>query len=257
MSVTRRESLRGWLPWVIFSLDLVLALYAGGAERGLPLITVFPSEVHKAGPQTFDIAQDSRGILYFGNLQGLLTYDGAWWRLRKLPHEQAALALASDARGRVAVGLVDDLGYMERDASGAEDYHSLLPLLPAGRRHIGDVRGICSTAAGFLYVAERSLIVWDGRTARVTPDLHPDDAPRGCFAEGNDVFVRGRNGLQRFDPVTLQLGASVGSSAKPSPAASSEEDSGTPWTGIIIAIVVVALLAGGGLVLSRRRTAAK
>src|SRR6185295_18764572 len=81
----------------------------------------------------------------------------------------------------------------------------LLPLLPPARRHIGDVRAICSTAAGFLYVAQRSLIAWDGRTARITPDFRPDDAPRGCLAEGADIFVRGRNGLQRFDPATMSL----------------------------------------------------
>jgi len=79
----------------------------------------------------------------------------------------------------------------------------------------------------------------------------------GYPAKGCGDQVKNINVPATDAPVTLQLGASVGSSAKPSPAASSEEDSGTPWTGIIIAIVVVALLAGGGLVLSRRRTAAK
>ena len=64
-----------------FATMLCLALTAGAAERGLPQITVYPAETHQAGPQSFDLAQDSRGILYFGNLQGLLTYDGAWWRL--------------------------------------------------------------------------------------------------------------------------------------------------------------------------------
>ena len=58
--------------------------------------------------------------------------------------------------------------------------------------------------------------------------------------------------------VTLQVGPTVGSTAVPSPAAtSSSDDGGTPWTGIIIAAVVVLLLAGGGLFLNRRRTAAK
>ena len=56
----------------------VLAVSAIASERGLPLITVFPAEVHKAGPQTFDLAQDSRGILYFGNLHGLLSPFALW-----------------------------------------------------------------------------------------------------------------------------------------------------------------------------------
>src|SRR5215212_11196868 len=72
------------------------SLSTGAAERGFPLITVYPAEVHKGGPQTFDIAQDPRGVLYFGNLHGLMTYDGAWWRMMKLPDDQVALSVAAD-----------------------------------------------------------------------------------------------------------------------------------------------------------------
>ncbi|TCC51318.1 hypothetical protein E0H75_14475 [Kribbella capetownensis] len=60
-------------------------------------------------------------------------------------------------------------------------------------------------------------------------------------------------------PVTLQIGAAVGSTAAPAPttSSSSSSDDGAPWTGIIIAAVVVLVLAGGGLVLSRRRSSSQ
>ena len=80
----RRFTCRTALPSLMLSL-LIATVTTSGAERGLPQITVYPAEVHKAGPQSFDIAQDTRGILYFGNLQGLVTYDGAWWRKAATP----------------------------------------------------------------------------------------------------------------------------------------------------------------------------
>jgi hypothetical protein len=64
-------------------------------------------------------------------------------------------------------------------------------------------------------------------------------------------------------PVQLQIEAPVGSSLiptatpganSPAPAPAKQDDSGTPWAGIIIAALVVVLLAGGGLFLSRRRS---
>ncbi|WP_406057055.1 SCO2322 family protein [Kribbella sp. NBC_00889] len=60
-------------------------------------------------------------------------------------------------------------------------------------------------------------------------------------------------------PVTLEIGAAVGSTAAPAPTTSdsSSSDDGAPWTGIIIAAVVVLVLAGGGLVLSRRRSSSQ
>ncbi|MGW1342859.1 SCO2322 family protein [Kribbella sp. NPDC002412] len=74
----------------------------------------------------------------------------------------------------------------------------------------------------------------------------------GCGEQVKNIQVPATD-----DPVTLQIGAAVGSSAAPSPtaspAASSSDSGGAPWTGIIIAAVVVVVLAGGGLALSRRR----
>jgi diguanylate cyclase (GGDEF)-like protein len=175
------------------------------AERGLPLITVYPAEVHKAGPQSFDLTQDPRGILYFGNLQGLLSYDGAWWRLLKLPDDQAALSVASDAQGRVALGLVSDFGYLGHGTDGAQEYRSLLPKLPAAQRAFGDVKAICPIASGFLYVTEKSLLVWNGKDARVAAEFPPAAAPRGCLSEGGEILLRGPDGLQRFDAATNRI----------------------------------------------------
>jgi diguanylate cyclase (GGDEF)-like protein len=189
-----------------FALLVCLAWTAPAAERGLPQITVYPAETHKAGPQSFDLAQDSRGILYFGNLQGLLTYDGAWWRLLKLPDDQAALSVATDAQGRVTLGMVSDFGHLVRNAAGEQEYHSLLPGIPAAQRTFGDVRAICSFAGGFLYVTEKSLLVWDGKNnARVAATFDPETAPRGCLSEGNRIVLRGPQGLQQFDPDTNKI----------------------------------------------------
>lgn len=202
-SPTRHHG-RAAMPWLV-SLVLVLAFGAGATERGLPLITVFPAEVHKGGPQTFDIAQDTRGILYFGNLHGLLSYDGAWWRMLKLPDEQVALTVATDARGRVALGLVNDLGYLDRGPDGAQRYVSLLGSIPKNKHGFGDVNAVCQAGGGFLYVTEVSAIFWNGSTTRVVADFDRATAPRGCIPEKSAVLLRGPKGLQRFDPLTLRI----------------------------------------------------
>jgi diguanylate cyclase (GGDEF)-like protein len=200
ISLPRRFSCRTALPWLV--LSLWMAVTASGLERGLPQITVYPAEVHKAGPQSFDIAQDSHGILYFGNLQGLLSYDGAWWRLLRLPDDQAALSVGTDARGRVALGLVSDFGYLDHGPDGAQVYRSLLPNLPAAQRRFGDVKAICAIDAGFLFLTEKSLLLWDGKGARVAAEFAPAAAPRGCLSDGAAALLRGPQGVQRFDPAT-------------------------------------------------------
>jgi diguanylate cyclase (GGDEF)-like protein len=198
-----RRPRRPALPWLALLACLAFPALAEAAEHGLPLITVYPSEVHKAGPQTFDLAQDARGILYFGNLHGLLSYDGAWWRLQKLPDDQAAVSVATDPHGRVALGLVNDFGYL---APGTREYRSLLPLIPAALHSFGDVRAVCPSGSGFLYLTEKSLLLWDGALhVSVAAQFPPDEAPRGCLSDGNELLLRGPKGLQRFDPATLRI----------------------------------------------------
>lgn len=202
-SSSRRVFSRAVLPLLALTA-LLLTSVASAAERGLPLVTTYPAELHRAGPQIFDIAQDSRGILYFGTLHGLATYDGATWRLQKLPDEQIAMAVASDAKGGIAIGMVDDLGYLESTAEG-DVFRSLLPLIPEGDRQFGHVPSICSTAAGFLYLTEQSVLLWDGKRVSVAARYERQKAPRGCLAQGSEVFLRGPLGLERLDLTTLAV----------------------------------------------------
>ncbi|MEV0803808.1 SCO2322 family protein [Kribbella sp. NPDC050281] len=77
---------------------------------------------------------------------------------------------------------------------------------------------------------------------------------KGCGDQVKNIKVPATD-----TPVTLEIGAAVGSTAAPAPTTSdsSSSDDGAPWTGIIIAAVVVLVLAGGGLVLSRRRSSSQ
>jgi diguanylate cyclase (GGDEF)-like protein len=190
---------------------IVLIVFAGvsqlaAVERGFPVITVYPAEVHLAGPQNFDIAQDSRGILYFGNLHGLVSFDGAWWRLRKLPDEQVALTVAADDRGTVALGLVNDFGILTSgNEKGESDYRSLRSLVPKERQDFGDVFSICTTGSGFLFLTERGLMLWEGKTIRVGPELDAAESPRDCLEQGDSVLLRGPKGVQRFHPRTFEI----------------------------------------------------
>ncbi len=61
-------------------------------ESGRPFITNFSPKEYRAEAQNWDIAQDSKGLLYFGNSGGVLQFDGNQWQLIKLSNESSALA---------------------------------------------------------------------------------------------------------------------------------------------------------------------
>lgn len=194
------------LPRVALPLAVclaVLALSARGAERGAPLLAVYPPQVHHAGPQTFSLTQDTRGVLHFGNLHGLVTFDGAWWRLRKLPDDQVALSVAAGRDGRLALGLAGDFGYLDAGASSA--YQSLLPSLPAAKRDVGDVNAVCEAAGVFVFATERRVVTWDGTSLRIVSEPEQETAPSRCERAGNAVLLHGRAGLERLDVITGRI----------------------------------------------------
>ena len=197
------------------SLLLALAVVARAEVRGLPVFGVFPLSVHRGGAQTFDAAQDPRGILYFGNLAGIITYDGAWWSTIVLPNDSAVFAIESDTAGVVAAGGVGELGYLD----SARAYHSLIPQLPPHAQDVGEVRGICTAGRGFVFATERFAIEWNGGAPRILAQHRGDAPPLRCSTIDGAIHLWGGDGLLRVEGgrlvpagfAGLRLDAAIGS----------------------------------------------
>jgi diguanylate cyclase (GGDEF)-like protein len=174
-------------------------------ERGFPLVATYTAKQHQGGTQVFAATQDRTGVLYFGTLRGVMSYDGAWWRHTTLPNGSAVFAVAARSGPEIAVGGVDEFGWVGPDASGERTYHSLVAQLPPSMRDIGDVRGVCATPNAFVFVAEQRVIAWSGGAPRVVATLPASTSPTRCFTAGRAVYLGGANGLQRLDPVSMTL----------------------------------------------------
>jgi diguanylate cyclase (GGDEF)-like protein len=201
-----RISARTGIALLLLSLARVAAA-AGDArdfERGFPLIEVHPQEEAQTGAQIFSLAQDRSGLLYFGGLAGVASYDGAWWRTVALPNESAVFAVASGKGPEIAAGGIDELGWITTDTNGTLVYHSLIPQLPPEFRNTGDVRGVCATTDGFVFAAERALIAWNGGTPRVLADWRQSRAgDHRCFRAGASTYVTLDDGLARISGTRL------------------------------------------------------
>ena len=53
-------------------------------DIGIPFIKNYTRQEYKGGPQNWGITQDDRGVLFFGNNQGLLEFDGNNWQLHPM-----------------------------------------------------------------------------------------------------------------------------------------------------------------------------
>src|SRR4029077_8108208 len=174
-------------------------------ERGFPLIQAYEPSLPGISPQSFGIARDPRGVLYVANLGGVLVYDGAWWQVIAIGKASTAFAVASDAAGRVGVGGSDEIGYLASDGRGRLRSVSLMGLLPAGQRELGQILDIHPWGQGFAFLAIGRLLLWGGSRIVTAATFPPDRPYAQSFLIGGTLYVWNREmGLTRLPGTRLQ-----------------------------------------------------
>lgn len=171
------------------------------SQIGSPFITHFSKSDYQAGTQNWDILEDPRGILYFGNNKGLLEFDGVRWRLLSTPNRTIVRSMRLAADGRIYIGAQDEFGYLEADSTGLPAYRSLTGLVPEQYRGFEDVWKILSFGPHQLFCTQRALFALrDGEVETLLPEGRFDN----YFQANERLFLRDtRRGLLEFDGRTL------------------------------------------------------
>lgn len=120
----------------LFLLFLLLSHYTFASDIksiGVPYIENYSKSVYGAGNQNWSIAKDHHGIMYYGNAEGLLTFDGKYWQKYKMPNGQIVRSVATDQKGKIYTGCFGEFGYWAIKENKLT-YHSLISLLPKGSK---------------------------------------------------------------------------------------------------------------------------
>ncbi|QPH39098.1 triple tyrosine motif-containing protein [Pedobacter endophyticus] len=118
---------------LFFVLSLI-SLHVGANDIksiGVPYIENYPKSVYASGNQNWSVAKDKNGVMYFGNAEGLLTFDGRYWRNYKMPNRQIVRSVNTDNKGKIYTGSFGEFGYWAIKDNKLQ-YNSLIKLLPKG-----------------------------------------------------------------------------------------------------------------------------
>jgi hypothetical protein len=162
-------------PHLLFLVLLVpYTLFSQQNTIALPEIINYGSPDYNAGTQNWKIVQDSQGIIYVANNQGLLTFDGNRWNKYILPNETIIRSLALGEDGKVYIGGQSEIGYFEADKHGLLSYHSLLPLIPGGQREFADVWHVVAMKDQVFFHSNKKIILFNNGKMVVYPSIHWD-----------------------------------------------------------------------------------
>lgn len=136
---------------LICLLILPALLQARVKPTGFSFITNYPKEIYRGSTQNWSVAQDSRGILYFGNNQGLLSFDGTRWRVYPMPNNSIVRSVYIDEQDIIYTGAFNEFGFFVPDGKGELIYHSLMEKIPVEYRDFSDVWNIMAYKGGILF----------------------------------------------------------------------------------------------------------
>ena len=147
-------------------------------KLGAPFIQNYTTKEYNASAQNWAIVQDNRGVMYFGNNDGVLEYDGTNWRLIKVTNNSLVRSLAIDSTGTIYVGAVGEFGYLAPDSIGNMQYLSLIMHLDSANRKFADV---------WQTHTFRKWIYFNTRTAFYAYD--PNWLNKGAVNNDNDTVI--------------------------------------------------------------------
>jgi hypothetical protein len=177
----------------------LVGCFKGDAQNtiGIPAIVNYSRQVYNAGSQNWGMAQDKNGIVYFANNQGLLSFDGTFWRKYSLPNKTIVRSVAIDEDNRIYVGGQSEFGYFITSGNGELSYVSLMPLLPEKAKDFTDVWNICLYQHKIFFRAYRKIFEYDGKKMVVHDGIHWNFL--GTSANGLLAFEYDRGLVQYSD----------------------------------------------------------
>ncbi len=134
---------------------------------GLPDVINYPKLSYGAGLQNWDIRQDRNGIIYIANNEGLLSFDGNYWRLYPLPNKTIVHSVEIGTDNRIYAGGQDEIGYYAPGENGKLAYTSLTGLIPAKDKSFGDVWDIASYNKDLFFRTPNKIFKFTNRAFRV------------------------------------------------------------------------------------------
>jgi ligand-binding sensor domain-containing protein len=142
---------------------LLIALFATGAratsETGRLHTEEFTTRDFGQMNRSSGLAQDRAGLLYVGNHDAVVVFDGQTWQTIRTGGSFIQ-ELACDRDDRLWIAGVEDYGVLENNGVGGRAFTSLRETVPAIERDFGYMLGVETSTHGTYFFASSAILRW-------------------------------------------------------------------------------------------------
>lgn len=155
-----------------------------------PPVYNYTTNNYRAGNQNWSVAQDKQGVVYFGNNNGLLSFDSTNWFLHSLPNNLSVKSIFIDSvksPERIYVGSFEEFGYFEKDETETLIYHSLKEKVKDYNFHNDEIWSIHLLDNSVYFQSFSKIFVYNGNDIEV---LDPYPAVLYFFPIDNITYAQ-------------------------------------------------------------------
>lgn len=171
------------------SLILVVVGFFTLIGQELPPIQAYAPELYKAGSQNWNISQNDSGVIYVANNEGLLSFDGAHWRL--YPSPNASILRSVHVHNNVIYsGAYMDFGYWRPQPDGSLHYVSLVDKLGFKMLEDEQVWNINHYKQFVVFQSLNRLLIYNQVTNSLSTLDPPTDTILKSYFVDEDVYIQ-------------------------------------------------------------------
>lgn len=174
------------------------------STKGLPLIKNHTLEDYPTLFHNYQITQDTQGILFIANDNGLIEFDGLNWRQYQLP-EQIAIKAVAFHNKRIYVAGNSELGFFEPDKQGHLGFISLAKQIKQFKFPLPVFTKIVTTPTQVIFFSTNALYLYNVVSKKIKY-LPAKSRFYNLFKIKQQVFVQEANkGLFRLEKDKLSF----------------------------------------------------
>ena len=126
--------------------------------------------------------------MYFANNDGLLSFDGTFWRKYELPNRTIVRSVAIDNENRIYVGGQGEIGFFSPGEKAELEYTSLNTLIQTSENNFADVWNICFFQKKVFFRANKKILEYDKKKVVVYNSVN-----WGYLGVANDQLIAYEN----------------------------------------------------------------
>ncbi|MCF8381263.1 MAG: hypothetical protein K9H49_16950 [Bacteroidales bacterium] len=135
-------------------------MYAQYSDKSF--IINYPKDIYKGQSQNWSLSKTEDGILYVGNNEGLIEFDGSNWSMHKMPEQMVVRSVSVGNDGKVFVGAYEEFGYFSYNENNEFSYTSISEVHCKENFHNDEIWRIIPLKDKVYFQSFSSIFVFDG-----------------------------------------------------------------------------------------------